>query len=228
MALWWERLPLTQIPCAAEGGLPPCGLPGVWLSITHEEIPSTRTPRGLFLCLPRSRWSGCKELLFGLLPWEQWGLVSQAGLWFGFSSIRKSLLIASSIWSDALTLPTSRGHSSHPLSVGRLLQTLALPNLFLFFLPAAQLLPTAAKNLPREPGGQSPVLALRPAHGDLQPSDHLRYQQPSAVPPQSSSVWPSCGPVFTSGLPPHPARPDQQQHPAPTPGCCIGHGSPRR
>lgn len=150
---------------------------------------------------------------------------SQAGRWFGFSSVRKSLLIASSVWSDALTLPTSTGHSSHPVS-GKVAPNTATANLFLFFLPAAQLLPTAAKNLPREPGGQGPVLALRPAHGDLQPSDHLRYQQPSEVPPQRSSVRPSSGPVFTSGLPPHPACPDQHQQPVPAPGLCSGQGCP--
>lgn len=62
---------------AAKGGLRPGGLSGVWLSITHEEIPNTRTPQGLcFLCLPRSRQSGCRELSFGLLSWEQWGLIS--------------------------------------------------------------------------------------------------------------------------------------------------------
>jgi hypothetical protein len=114
------------------------------------------------------------------------------------------------------------------LPLGSLSQMfLNTPNIVSFLVFAAQFcFPTTTKRLLFKPGSQGPVLALRAAHGDLQSSDHLRYQQPPEVPPHSSSRWSTSRPVFSSRLPPYPACSDQHQQSLPAPGPHSGQGGP--
>lgn len=72
-------------PCNG-GRAAPSGLPGVWLSITHEEIPSTRTPRGLLSLSSQEQaeWMQRALVWSALLGTVEAGFPSRAMVWLQF------------------------------------------------------------------------------------------------------------------------------------------------
>lgn len=196
-------------------------LPAVCLSVVQKEITSQTTPRGHRVSWSSpERQSGYKEMLSSLSPG-----VRRHACCSGQTQLHR-LLPQFSLKSWVTLLVSRPQQSSLPLE--NLSQMFpSAPHIVSFLVFTAQFcFPTTTERFLFKPGSQGPVLALGSAHGDLQSSDHLRYQQSPEVPPHSSSRWPTSGPVFSSRLPPHPACSDQHQQSLPAPGPHSGQGGP--
>lgn len=218
-------MPMTQIPCTAqqqrEDGLWMASL-GSGCQLPRKKCPAEDTPGTLLSSASQVWQSRCKEPLLHCSP-------GNAGGW----AAEQDQALASAPFENPCPIglmpcrpaPVQR---STPAS-GKVAANAATakPLSVSFLLPAAHILfSTTAERTRPEPGGQGPVLALRPAYGDLQPSDHLGYQQPPKVPPHSPSCRPTPRPVFPCGLPTHQASPDQHQQLVPAPGPRSGQGCP--